>query len=1721
MLKKLIAIALPLCMVLGLFAGVAMPGVAYAGTVSDTNSIPHWKTVVSNDAKCSFSFDSVEKHSGNLSVKLTNSSPQTPYVYGSLIQSVTVKPNTKYKLSLWAKAASSKGVHISVISNSDRHVLSEGTYDWKPVELTRTTGGSQTSLNLSFILNNITEGLWIDDIVLQEVGSDGNVTGSNLIKNGDFEIRGKATDVTASPMQGAAAMGTEVTLSTATQEADIYYTVDGSDPVASQTAVRYTAPIVLYSDTTIKAYARKDGMTDSNVSSFNYTLEPWTEGNAFFELDKYMENQTIVPVTKAAGMTIDGNLDDWNGYPKIALPSDIDSQVKVNGWGGASDLSAEAGLTYDDRNLFIGIKVKDNVHKAYAGDTMWSGDSIQLGFSKDGLNYGPEYGLADVNDQPSVWRWVQGSAILGKDSITLQTSRIGDETIYEAAIPWQAIVPGDVDEKLMFTFLINDNDGSGRRGWIEWTPGIGSKKDASGLKTLLFLQEGQDWFSWLTGQREIQTGEQAKFALSIPNYSDQSKNMKISIPSIGLENEMIQIPAKKVFRKGFSTSFSSLGDQIITASIVEEATGKARNESFAVNVIKDAASIKNQLDELLSRLPVLEELLQQCKERNLPVDYETVDYTTIQEFIPYGMDDINHDYLTRAAYVADELEKLYTEAADNLNAYLNGSKKAAAVPRYVSGRPEIRNYSFIGDTKTGNAENTEKRPIFFTGYGHFTQVRRDISKFGAFGANIIQIEKGPNSVILNPETVDGWKTAANGGAKVSFVLDKEVFHSGLSSLKVINTTPKQSNVYGTIWQTFSVKPNTTYKISAWVKGDNAGAASLTTNWIDRHFLKTGTYDWQQTEFNVTTGSEENALNLRLISDDVTAGLWIDDLTMIEQNTSSDLLVNGAFEQIFPIVGDYKISTAGLEDDILKVLKNAEQNNIAVNLLLSPHYFPSWVLQKWPELKINNNGFIKYSITAPRTKEVIELYLRTVIPLIKDYKSLHSITLSNEPVYYSRVDSFAQAPWHEFLQNQYLDIGALNSAYGTGYAAFDQVPMPSEYEPSVIYYDWVKFNNRLFADWHKWMADIIHEIAPEIPVQTKIMAFLRGAVDYGVDPEDFSEISQINGDDNWNYLGNGATGFLKMNMFYDLQCSLKEVPVFNSEDHVISDGDDRYVPEQAIHVGADLWQGAVHGKTASTVWVWERTYDENSVAAGSLLHRPDVVSKIGKTNLDLNRLAYEVTALQNIQPEAAILYSHSSLTYSKQGYQDAMLKAYEAITYSGQKAGIVSEKQIKEKGLGDYKLLIVPGATHVSHSTLNGIKSFIASGGKVIVIGNDSLGKDEHNQVLPEEAASYVKSNSLMVSSSITARELRSSVLDILNTLGLNKVMLIDKATNEPVYGVEWLSTEYKGKTIVNIMNYEQAPKDVYLRVNGNHVNKWDELISRNKVESDELKLDWIRPNLLAFEVDDTTPPVTAIKVVGTEKNGWYGSDVTVTMSVYDDLSEADKTEYRIGDGDWTVYTEPVVMTQEGTYTVQYRSTDKAGNVEDIRQQTLQMDKTPAEFNLIANGNILNEGASFEDYMPLTFKVWDNRSGVASAQMRVSDAVYGDVPHTQSSLDIDLAGKAGSYTAVITIGDIAGNRLERSFSFTVTTSIDSIRQLIDRYAGANELGEPLLKQLTNSLDQAQHQLDKGRPDQAAKHLEDFIKHLNNEAQANNVNDMVKTILNADAEALIKLWSEGKR
>lgn len=74
----------------------------------------------------------------------------------------------------------------------------------------------------------------------------------------------------ASVLSGIVKENTSVILLSATKNAEIYYTLDGTAP--SKESAKYTSPITITTDTNVRAIATKQGMKDSNISTFKYTL---------------------------------------------------------------------------------------------------------------------------------------------------------------------------------------------------------------------------------------------------------------------------------------------------------------------------------------------------------------------------------------------------------------------------------------------------------------------------------------------------------------------------------------------------------------------------------------------------------------------------------------------------------------------------------------------------------------------------------------------------------------------------------------------------------------------------------------------------------------------------------------------------------------------------------------------------------------------------------------------------------------------------------------------------------------------------------------------------------------------------------------------------------------------------------------------------------------------------------------------------------------------------------------------------------------------------------------------------------------------------------------------------------------------------------------------------------------------------------------------------------
>jgi PKD repeat protein len=96
---------------------------------------------------------------------------------------------------------------------------------------------------------------------------------------------------------------------------------------------------------------------------------------------------------------------------------------------------------------------------------------------------------------------------------------------------------------------------------------------------------------------------------------------------------------------------------------------------------------------------------------------------------------------------------------------------------------------------------------------------------------------------------------------------------------------------------------------------------------------------------------------------------------------------------------------------------------------------------------------------------------------------------------------------------------------------------------------------------------------------------------------------------------------------------------------------------------------------------------------------------------------------------------------------------------------------------------------------------------------------------------------------------------------------------------------------------------------------------------------------ITVKVDTVAPRTTATldPARPDKKDGTYKVPVRVTLSGADDAgSGVAGTEYRVDGGAWTAYAAPFTLSRNGTHVVEYRSTDRAGNVEPARSATFRI-----------------------------------------------------------------------------------------------------------------------------------------------------------------------------------------
>jgi hypothetical protein len=184
--------------------------------------------------------------------------------------------------------------------------------------------------------------------------------------------------------------------------------------------------------------------------------------------------------------SVDGILTDWVGANYVGLAAPADYVTVGAATTGANDVRASFALRWDPQALYLAVLVDDEAQaNGYTAAEMWQGDSLQVAFDmahNGGSAYDAtddyEYGWAKTSTGDVRHRfYAPNGAPAAAD--TFAVTRDGTTTIYEVRVPATdlGIATLAAGKVFGFSLLVNDNDGTGRDGFLQWTPGIGQSKN--------------------------------------------------------------------------------------------------------------------------------------------------------------------------------------------------------------------------------------------------------------------------------------------------------------------------------------------------------------------------------------------------------------------------------------------------------------------------------------------------------------------------------------------------------------------------------------------------------------------------------------------------------------------------------------------------------------------------------------------------------------------------------------------------------------------------------------------------------------------------------------------------------------------------------------------------------------------------------------------------------------------------------------------------------------------------------------------------------------------------------------------------------------------------------------------------------------------------------------------------------------------------------------------
>lgn len=843
-------------------------------------------------------------------------------------------------------------------------------------------------------------------------------------------------------------------------------------------------------------------------------------------------------------------------------------------------------------------------------------------------------------------------------------------------------------------------------------------------------------------------------------------------------------------------------------------------------------------------------LIDECRSLGLNCDYwekslNIFDYNT--SFIKNDIKNGVPESLTE--YKENCINEIYKSAKAALEEMKETKESVGTIAHYGTGDFNISGRKLL---------NSDGKPIFSVGVLN-SNPSNSVSEIRNIGFENVQIEWGPKYVLSENHAVDCWipnteNTKYRGAVQEEGRL--HIFNDGTGNIS--------------IYQTVLTKPNTEYIINLNAAGNLSGV-TVSAGELGK-IIETGN--------NTAAFVADDYVTDIYIGTDKISDAYIDDITVTAKGDDGNIIINGDFSgdghESFDICFDKNKARA-----VLKTLDRAEEKNLSVNMLLSPHYFPDFLKD---DIKYGPLGFYDYIIDSDIAEEALKAYIYAIMPYAAEYRSLTSVCLSNEPQYNT---ALAEEVYRERFVKYLKEVHGDN--VGEFYADVENVEMPQSVESTVLFYDWMNFNNKVFADWHSRLAKWVKDKAPEMPVHIKAMneiGPLRTYMQSGIDMELFDEFCDILGNDSGAYLERDVkTSFVRQLMWYDYLGSISDKPIYNSEEHITLDASTDLDEQMPDHFRSVLWQGAIHGRNISTIWLWNAAAE--GALSGHIKMRPDCTEAAVHTSLDLSRLAEEVYAFGDKAPDAAILYSKASLVYSDE-YMEDLYNYYASLIFAGKTVRFVTDAHPENMHCAD--ILLIPNAKNVKEKTLGEIKRFADEGKKIIMIGENSLKYDEYNRAHDSSEVSYIKGKSEFFHKYTLLNKDYPKVETITEEAAKDNEYTLVDSKGKLMSNLEYRIAVSDGRVLMNVYYIDDEYRDskvFYIKKGDEYIQGSVDLISGKK-QGKEITISSREPMLL--EIGESKA-ADVINLDAKESNG-----KTTLSWEYSSENEKRACIYTVGDG---------------------------------------------------------------------------------------------------------------------------------------------------------------------------------------------------------------------------------